>query len=419
MLVYIGWIILLIMLSAFFSGSETGLTGASKARIHRLKSEGNKRAEMVSELLDKKERLIGSILLGNNLVNIAATVLLTTLCIEAFGENYNEVLVTCVMTLVILIFAEVAPKSYAINHPEKVALTVAPIFVWIVKVFAPVTHAVQIIVIGFLRALGVDLEKNTQLSDSVEVLRGAIDLHHDRGGVVKDDKDMLGGVLDLNEIDVSEVMIHRKDVYSLDIMTSKEEVIGELLNSSHTRIPFWRDNPDEVIGVLHSKDLMRALHFHKGKIEELDLEALLKPAWFIPETTNLKDQLDAFREKSSHFSFVVDEYGAILGIITLEDIIEEIVGQITDETDAQKMKIRLIQDGSFMIDGDTTIRDINRELDWGLPDEEASTLAGMIIHEAQLIPNVGQIFHFFGFKFEIRRKKSNQITMVRVMAIEE
>lgn len=415
MWIEISFLIFLIILSGFFSGSETGLTGTSKARLHRLKSEGNKRALTVFNLLDNKERLIGSILLGNNLVNIAATVLMTSICIRMFGSDYNEFYVTLVMTLVILIFAEVAPKSYAINHPERVALFVAPIFKLIVWLLAPITHVIQIVVIAVLRFVGVDLEKNTQLSDSVEILRGAIDMHHDSGGVVKDDKDMLGGVLDLSDIEVSDVMVHRTDMYSLSIEMDAKEILNEILAESYTRVPFWDESPDNIVGLLHGRDLLRALAQEGGDIDALDIKALLKTPWYVPQTTSLKDQLAAFREKSTHFAFVVDEYGDLQGIITLEDILEEIVGQITDESDAKSTKIRPLHDGSYLIDGDATIRDINRELEWELSDDEASTLAGLVIHEAQLIPNVGQIFHFFGFKFEIRRKVRNQITLIRVL----
>jgi len=420
MLITIVTIVILIMLSAFFSGSETGLTAASKAKIHKLKNEGNKRANMVSKLHEDMEKLIGAILLGNNLVNIAATVVFTTLCIKIFGDSYNDFLVTILMTLVILIFAEVAPKSYAVKNAEKVALFVAPIFMVLVKTLSPITHAIQFFVYMTMRIFGINIDKNSGLVRGDEILRGEIELQHDSGKMISDDKYMLGGILDLTDIDVDEVMLHRKQVYSVNIDLPNKEIIEKVLDSNFTRIPLWKESPDNIVGVLHGRDLLKVLGSNDDlDIENIDFKDIAFEPWFIPETTNLKDQLDAFRKKHVHFAFVVDEYGAILGILTLEDILEEIVGQIADETDSERSEIRKQTNGSYIIDGTATIRDINRELNWNLLDDDVSTLAGLVINEAQLIPNVGQMFKFRGYKFEVCRKFRNQLMSIRVTKIDE
>jgi Mg2+/Co2+ transporter CorB len=424
MLITILSILGLILVSAFFSGSETGLTGASKAKIHKRRLEGDQRAETVSELREDNDKLIGTILLGNNAVNILATVLASNLALEIYGEDYNEFLLTIVLTLVILIFAEVMPKTYAIENAEKVALRVAPIFKVLVMIFSPVTKLVQLIANGCSHVFAPKKSAYEDEDDmeGADMLRGAIEMHHHEGTVVKDDRDMLGSILDLSDTEVGEVMIHRKDMKAIDIKTENFEIVEYMLSAPYTRIPFWEDNPDNIIGVLHSKFLMRALRGHKGDIEKLDVRALLKGPWFVPENRSLRDQLKAFRVKHNHFAFVVDEYGALQGMLTIEDIIEEIVGQIEEEPnigDVTNYEIVASDDGSYEMDGQVSIRDVNRALDWALPDEEANTLAGLVIHEAQLIPEEKQVFHFHGCRFEVLKKVRNQVTKLRVSKVRE
>lgn len=406
-------IFVLLMMSAFFSGSETGLTGASRAKIHKLKVEGNKRANMVSKLRKQKEQLIGAILLGNNAVNILASALATTVALEYFGDE-GVFYVTIILTLLVLIFAEVLPKTYALRHAEKVALFVSPVFILLVKMLSPVTWFVQVIVDGVLNLFGANHPEASSEAEGTDALRGAIELHHDEGAVVKHDRDMLGSILDLSETEVGEIMIHRKELEMIDIAEPTANIIERVLSSRFTRLPVWEDNPDNIIGLMHSKTLMRALRNYEGPLEELDIRTQINEPWFVPETTTLKDQLQAFREKHSHFAFVIDEYGALMGAITLEDVLEEIVGQIEDENDSKISKIRKTADGSYLVDGKVTIRDINRELDWTLPDAEAVTIAGLIIHEAQLIPEIGQVFHFHDCRFEIMKKQRNQILSVKI-----
>ena len=413
-------IFLLLLLSAFFSGSETALTATSKARIHKLESDGNRRARRVNLLIRDRERLIGAILLGNNLVNILATSLATSLLISIFGATgMANVIATAVMTILVLVFAEVTPKTAAIARPEGFAMFIAPLMRWVVVIFAPVTRVVQIIVRGFLHLFGLDVSRDSAVLSAHEELRGAVDLHHSEGRVDKEARDLIRGALELDDLRVEEIMIHRKSIEMFDIDMPKRELIQQVLQSAHTRLPLYRGDPDNIVGVLHAKDLSRALWDAGTKAEEIDFDAVARDPYFVPETTTLQEQLDAFKLKQEHFALVVDEYGALMGLVTLEDILEEIVGEIEDEYDSPVQGVRPQADGSLNVDGDVTIRDLNRAMDWSLPDDEAVTVAGLIIHEAQCIPDVGQTFSFHGFLFKILRRRRNQITGVKVTALVE
>ncbi|MBX3491870.1 MAG: HlyC/CorC family transporter [Parvibaculum sp.] len=411
--VVLGAILLLLLFSAFFSGSETALTAASRARMHRLAEDGNKRARTVLALTEDRERLIGAVLLGNNLVNILASALATSLFLALFGEA-GVVYATLVMTAVVLVFAEVAPKTVAITNTDRVALAVAPILRVVTFVFGPITAAVQLVVRYALRPFGLDVGENQHVLSAHEELRGAINLHHHEGSVVKIDRDMLGGILDLHDLEVSDVMVHRKNIVMIDASQPNSEVISQALASPHTRIPLWRDDPENIVGVLHAKDLLRALANVSWAADSIDILSIAIKPWFVPDTTTLQDQLNAFLRRKTHFALVVDEYGALMGLITLEDILEEIVGDIRDEHDVEVAGVRMQPDGSVVVNGTVPIRDLNRAFDWSLPDEEATTIAGLVIHEARTIPEVGQTFTFHGFRFEVLRRQRNQIAQLRI-----
>lgn len=415
-------IFILLLISGFFSGSETGLTAASRAKIHKLKIEGSKRAKQVSILREDKERLIGAILLGNNLVNIAASTIATAVAIRLVGEG-GVFYVTIIMTLLVLIFAEVMPKTYAIQNSEKVALGVAPIFMVLVKILAPITHTVQVIVnitMRFLRLVPKEGEHKEVVS-AIDAIRGAIELHHHEGAVVKSYRDMLGGVLDLNEITVADVMIHRKQMWSLDIETSPEDLIHTALDGHHSRIPLWQDNHDNIVKILYVKNLVKTLKSYKGDIADLNIADIAVDPLFIPETTLLSDQLNAFRENRYRIAMVVDEYGDLQGLVTLEDILEEIVGLINDEHEADTTLQGAVeeQEGVYRFPGNMPIRDINRELGWELPDDDATTVAGLVIFEAETIPEVGQSFEFHDYAFDVLEKEGNQLTVLRVSKIDD
>lgn len=413
MLTTIAAIALLIVLSAFFSGSETALTAASRPLMHRLEQGGDRRANVVNQLHEKKERLIASILLGNNLVNIYASALATSLMIEWFG-NAGVAYATLGMTLLVLIFAEVMPKTYAIKKANDVALAVATPVRFLVALLGPVTRAVDVLVILAFRVVGIDIRSTDTEHAAEEELRGAIELHHTGDEETGLERSMLKSVLDLADVQVGEIMVHRSNVQALDADLPPEELIKGVLESPFTRIPLWRGETNNVIGVLHAKALFRAVQGAGGQTKGLDVLDLASEPWFIPETTPLLDQLEAFRERREHFALVVDEYGSLMGVVTLEDILEEIVGQIDDEHDITVRGVAAQADGSFVVDGTVTIRDLNREFEWGLPDEEAATVAGLLLHEARRIPEVGQSFRFFGFRFDVLKRRRHQITSVRI-----
>jgi Mg2+/Co2+ transporter CorB len=414
--VILGAILLLLLFSAFFSGSETALTATSRARMHRLAEDGNKRARTVLAITEDRERLIGAVLLGNNLVNILASALATSLFLALFGDA-GVVYATLVMTAVVLVFAEVAPKTFAITNTDRVALAVAPVLRVVTILFGPVTAAVQFIVRHSLRLFGINITDNQQVLSAHEELRGAINLHHHEGSVVKIDRDMLGGILDLRDLEVSDIMVHRKNIAMIDASQANSEIIAQVLASPHTRFPLWLDDPENIVGVLHAKDLLRALAGAGWKADGINVLAIATKPWFVPDTTTLQDQLNAFLRRKTHFALVVDEYGALMGLITLEDILEEIVGDIRDEHDVEVAGVRMQPDGSVVVNGSVPIRDLNRAFEWSLPDDEATTVAGLVIHEARTIPEVGQVFTFHGFRFEILRRQRNQLAQLRVSPV--
>ena len=407
----------LIIISAFFSGSETGLTTASRARLNELEKRGSKRATMVLKLTAMPERLIGALLLGNSLANITASAVATAALVKVFNEA-GAVIASVIMTVLILIFAEVMPKTYAIAYPDRVATAVAPIMRLIVAVFAPIVMTVEYIVKKTLMLFGVDTSNVDSILSAHDEIRGAIDLHLKEGTVVKKDRDMLGGILDLQDLEVADIMVHRTKMIMIDGTEPINAVIQQVFKSGNTRLPVWRDNPDNIIGVLHAKNLFAAIQENAGDSSKVKLEDILSPPWFVPDTRPLTDQLNAFLRRKTHFAIVVDEYGEVQGLITLEDIIEEIVGDIKDEFDAVTTGVRKQQDGSYNIEGTVPLRDLNRSFEWSLPDEEVTTVAGLVIHEARMIPEAGQVFTFHGFRFEVLKKRKQQLALLNVMKLE-
>ena len=406
-------ILFLLSLSAFFSGSETALTAVSRARIHSMEKAGDKRAALVSHLIEFQERLIGSLLLSNNLVNILASALATSLFISLFGE-LGVVYATLGMTVLVVIFAEVLPKSWAISNTEKFALTVAPVVSIIVRIFGPITNLVTILVRKVLGLFGVDLDENSSPLTGHEELRGTVDVLNRDGAVAKDDRDRVGGVLDLHELEIEDIMVHRTVMSSINADDKPEDIVSQILASSHTRLPVWQGENDNIIGVVHAKDMLRALAANKYKVEKFDIKKTMVEPWFVPESTSLQDQLNAFLRRQAHIALVVDEYGEVEGLVTLEDILEEIVGEIADEHDEEISGLAAQVDGSVIVDGTLPIRDLNRALDWELPDDEATTVAGLVIHEAQMIPEEKQTFTFHGKRFVVLGREKNRITQLRI-----
>ncbi len=414
MLLTLSAIFFLLLLSAFFSGSETALTAASRPTMHQLEQDGSDRAAIVNKLHARKDRLIGTILLGNNLVNILASALATSALIALFGEA-GVVYATIAMTVLVLVFAEIMPKSYAFDNANRMALFIAPIIRFLVVLLYPFTQTINGVIWVIFKIMRQHYDARSAYGRGDEELRGAIELHDREDADVKSERDMLRSVLDLAEVQVGEVMTHRKNVETIGADLPPEEIVAQVLKSPFTRIPLWQDDPDNIVGVLHAKALLRALYkTDQADIANLDVVSLAADPWFVPETTTLDDQLEAFRERHAHSAFVIDEYGVLMGMVTLEDILEEIVGDIEDEHDVSVSGVRQTQGDSYIVEGTVTIRDLNRELEWDLPDEEASTIAGLVLHESRRIPEVGQAFMFHSFRFEILQRQRNQITSVRI-----
>jgi Mg2+/Co2+ transporter CorB len=406
-------VLVCLLLSAFFSASETALTASSRASLARLEKQGSARASIVNRLLGARERLLGAILLANNAANIAASALATGVLLAWFGD-VGIVYATVVMTVLVVVFAEVLPKTAAINAPDRIALAVARPMRWIVWLFGPILMAVEALVRFILRFFGITVGENQPILSAHEELRGAVDLLHREGGVEKHDRDMLGGLLDLRELDVSDVMVHRTEMITLNADDPPSEVVRAAIESPVTRVPLWRGSAENIVGVLHTKDLLRALQQPGAEPASIDVLKIASAPWFVPDTTPLVEQLKAFRRSKTPFALVVDEYGEVMGLVTLEDILEEIVGDITDEHDVVVPGVRPQADGSVFVEGAVPIRDLNRAMDWNLPDDEATTIAGLVIHEARLIPDPGQIFTFHGFRFRVLRRHRNRITALRI-----
>lgn len=409
----VGIVIVCVFLSAVFAGSETALTAASHARMHSLEKEGDKRAAAVNRLLRQRNRMIAALLLGGTLVNIGGSAFTTSVLVVVAGDN-GAVYATVIMTVLLLVFAEVLPKTLAINHPDETSLRVAKFIAPFVRVVGPLLAGVEYIVRTVLALAGVEVGHGRTVRSPYDELKSAVDILHDEGNVERAARDMFGGVLDLQVLHVSDVMIHRTKMRTIDADLPPAQIVREVLSSPFTRMPLWRERPDNFVGVLHSKDMLRALNAAGGDASKLDVGVVMFAPWFVPEATTLEDQLEAFLKRKTHFALVVDEYGEVMGLVTLEDILEEIVGDIRDEHDLAVQGVRPQPDGSVLVDGAVPVRDLNRVMAWDLPDEEATTIAGLVIHEAGAIPEAGQVFTYHGFRFEVMRKIRNRVTALRV-----
>ncbi|MCR5874699.1 HlyC/CorC family transporter [Phenylobacterium sp. J426] len=407
-------LLVLLSMSALISAAETSMTAASRGRMHQLERDGDPAARRVNRLIGNQETMIGAILLANNVMNIFASVVTTQVLGAAFPGWLGAAIATAVMTVLVVIFAEIMPKTIAIARADDTARTLSIPTYWLVKIFGPLADGAQWVVRRTLKPFGIKLDAGTDVLAAHEEIRGAVEYHHSEGLVETRDRWMLGGVLDLAEMDVGEVMVHRRSIVMIDGDMAPREILAEALDSGHTRIPIYREEPENVVGVLHVKDLLQAIAKADGDIDRIDVPSILRAPWFIPETTSLKDQLAAFLKRQNHFALVVDEYGALEGLVTLEDILEEIVGEIEDEHDVVAPGVTPQADGWVSVEGSVTIRDLNRALNWQLPDDEAVTVAGLLINESQRIPEVGETFAFHRHRFRVAERRGNQLTLLTI-----
>lgn len=410
-IIIISTIVFLLALAGLISATETAITATSPGRIQQLISEGNKRAAVLKSILKIKEKVISTLLIGNSIANTLCTTIATSMFIELFGDDMGTLISSITMSFIIIIFSEVVPKAMAVAKPEKLSLFAAPGLILFMKLLAPVNKMLNYIVRFAFVLFKIDHKQDMSGADEV---RGVIEHHLNEGNVVKDDRDMLGGILDIRNLIVGDIMIHRSKINSVNIDNPKADIIKFALDCGHTRIPVWQNDPDNIIGILHIRDLLRLLQELKGEIDKLNIPTLLVDPWFISDNALVTQQLQAFRERQSHLACVVDEYGELQGIITLEDILEEIVGQIYDEHDVGKNKIVKISSKEYTIDGTVTVRDLNRELGWNIPDSEANTIAGFLIHEMQRIPGKGESIIIDNLKIVVKTKSSNRIKTVKI-----
>ena len=381
--------------------------------MHALEQEGNAGAKLVNRLLSRPERMIGTVLLGNTLVDVLASALAASAAVTMVGE-VGVAYATAIMTVLIVIFSAVLPKTYALAGADSAALLLARPLRWMIVLLTPFTAMVAFVVRILLKLTPSKADDAANILARQEELRGTIDLSHKEGAMGRGDAHMLGGVLDLGELQVIDIMVHRTKMETVNVADAPARIAAELVRSQYTRVPLWKDEPDNIVGILNTKDMLAALSHVGWDVGKLDIMSLATPPWFVPDQTSVKDQLNAFLKRKAQMALVVDEYGEVQGLITLEDILEEIVGQISDEHDTHDVAIRAQPDGSVLAEGAVAIRDLNRQMDWQLPDEEATTAAGLVIHEAQSIPEPGQAFTFHGYRFEILKKTRNRITQLRI-----
>ncbi|WP_265500248.1 HlyC/CorC family transporter [Paracoccus beibuensis] len=413
-------ILVLLMMSAFFSGSETALTAASKAKLRSRADRGDAGAKAALHITGDSERLIGAILLGNNVVNILSASLATAIFTRLIGGS-GVAIATLVMTVLVLIFSEVMPKTYAISSPESVASRVARPIRFLTIVLSPIVSIVRLIVRAILSIFGLKTDPGSHMFSIEEEIEGALSIGHAAGAVNKEDRDRLLGALDLGNRTVEEIMRHRSEIQMIDAELPPEKILETVLASPHTRLPVYRAERENIVGVIHAKDLLRAVNRavrdagDPAAARRFDVLAVVMPPYFVPETSALDEQMREFLKRRTHFALVVDEYGSLRGLITLEDIIEEIVGEIADEHDTEAdQTLKPNAQGDYLVEGGMTIRDLNRQLDWNLPDDEANTVAGLVIHMAQSIPEQGQVFSFHGYRFEVVTRRENRITRLRI-----
>jgi Mg2+/Co2+ transporter CorB len=417
LLIVVSVIILLLFLAAMLSATETAITATSPGIIQKMKSEGNKRAGQLLSLLKIKEKVISTLLIGNSFANTLCTIMATSVFIEWLGDDLGTLVSSIVLSLVVIVFSEVVPKAIAVSKAEKIALAATPVLKVFLKILEPVNIFLAYTVKIFCKILRIDLKQQVSAADEV---RGVIEHHLHEGNVVKDDRDMLGGILDLRDLTVGDIMVHRSNIVAMNIDTPSEQAIKAVLAASHTRIPFWEETHDNIIGILHTKDLVNAIHNNKNHtIQDIEIRQLLSTPVFIPDNALAIAQLHTFKEGQSHLACVVNEYGDLQGIITLEDILEEIVGQIYDEHDASNDKIIKKSDTEFIVDGSMPIRDLNREFGWMLSEEDATTIAGFVINKLERIPEQGEFFVEKNLKIIIRKKLDNRIKTIRVVVLKE
>lgn len=405
---YVISVVGLTFFSALISCFETSITAASRAKIHRL-THNIPQAKLVEKLLKNRERVVNTMLLANNISNIIASAITTNLLIELFGE-IGVVYATFILTFLVVVFGEILPKNYAIKNPENIAIFFATTINFLFTIFAPLLFFIQKISDLFLSNVK---NKHHHKSD-LEEIRETVDFKAKEGAIVQYDKSLLDGVLDLSDTEIGEIMVHRKDINSINIDLPIAEIIELATASIYTRLPLWKNNKDNVVAILNTRRLLNAAYYCRGNLRKINLLDQTSEAWFVPTSNSLRSQLVSFRKKKKRFALVVNEYGSLQGLITLEDILEEIVGEIKEQDDLN-LNIVKIKSGAYKITGRTLIRDINRQLAWDLEEgEDAYNLAAFIINILGRIPEEKESFAIEGYVIEVLKKRDQDLVLLRV-----
>lgn len=413
-ILFIGIVLLLIVVSAFFSGSETAVTGISKAKIHQLSKSGDSKASILKKLYANLPHTITTILVANQMTNHVASTIITWITVDTLGESFVPLIAT-IFGFIIIVYAEIVPKMIAISNTNKYGMLVVGVLDKAVTVMHHVTNVLEFCAKKSLELFGFDINHNKkETGDDEEELKGAIDLHV-TGQDEKQEKLLLNNILELDNVEVSNVMVHRGKLFSIKASLTINEAKKIILNCPYTRIPVWKKNPENIIGILHTKTLLKKIASSDGAASNCTVESIATTPWFIPETTRLLNQLQAFKDRHEHFALVVDEYGDLQGVITLEDILEEIVGEIIDEYDVLDNAIKMQEDGSIITNGMVSVRELNRDFEWELPeDEDFSTIAGLVMSRTRNIPNKGAIIQVEGFQIEILKRSKTSINTVKI-----
>jgi len=408
--------VVLLLTAAFLSGSETAIAGSSRAYLFHLAKKGDKRAKKVLDLQEDMSLSIETILMLNQIILYLIPIF--TAWYSFHLTPARSAICKTIVPILIVVYAEICPKIVAIKFIIPFALFAAPVIKILVTTLKGVTRILEECAKISLRLIGINIDVQKVADQSDEELRGAIEMHSSEGDEEEEEqkKTMLKSILDLENVYVNQAMVHRRHMRTIDISLPVEKIAKELSNCPFSRIPLWKDSPENIVGIVKAKTFFKALQMNDGDFSKIKISNLMSPPWYIPETTSLMDQLENFRKKREHFALIVDEYGDLLGCITLEDILEEIVGEIVDEYDNKEIAddIKMQPDGSFMVNGATPIRDLNRQFGWNIPEKSATTIAGYIMYETRKIPDIGQVYVLAGLKLEILRRQRNQIVLVKI-----
>lgn len=405
----VGLLVFLVLASAFFSASETSMMAINRYRLRHLAAKKHPGAQRVSRLLERPDKLIGLILLGNNFVNILASSIGTVIAVELMGEA-GIVVAAGLLTVIILVFGEVTPKTVAALYPEKIAFSSSLLINLLLILFYPLVWILNGITNGLLRLLGYTVQEGNNQHLHPEELRTIV---HEAGSIIsKRHQQMLLGILDLEKVTVEDIMIPRNEIMGIDLDAPLDVIIEQLSTSQHTRLPLYRDNIDNVIGMLHLRHVVHLMQ--KEEFNKMALEEISRENYFVPEGTPLHTQLLNFQRHRRRIGLVVNEYGDIQGLVTLEDILEEIVGEFTSNPDALSPDIHPQEDGSLLVDASITIRELNRVMQWHLPTEGPKTLNGLILEYLETIPEAGISLRLEGYPIEIIQATNNAVKTVRI-----